>query len=156
MKKIITILTLLSWTLFVEAQTEKQTMSDIDKATTEIKSKLDIYTKVEKHTSADGYKFVFLNDKEIKVIIVKSIEPTIEKNVEWYYVNGTLSYCETNWVDIKSKKVVKHEKHYLNNGHLIAWVNIDNKLVENTSSEFKKLDDELNAYGTKLKSDALK
>jgi hypothetical protein len=156
MKTIITILTFLFFTLSVDAQTEKQTMLDIDKVATEIKSKLNTYNKIEKNNSVDGYKYVFLNENELKLITVKVIEPNTEKNVDWYYLNGVLTYTETKWFDIKSSKIVKHEKQYLNNGHLIGWVNSDNKLVDNTSSEFKSLEDELNAYGAKLKSDVLK
>jgi len=118
--------------------------------------KMEAFYEVEKIISEHGNKFVYLKDKELKLITVKAIEPTIEKNIEWYYVNGVLTYSETNWFDIQSKKLVKHEKQYLNNGHLIAWVNPENKLVDNASSEFKNLDAELNAYGVKLKSHALK
>lgn len=156
MKTIITFLTFFSWTLSIYSQTKTQTMLDIDKVTNEIKSKLNTYTKTEKNLTESAYKYIFLNDKELKLITVKTIESTIEKNVEWYYVNGVLTYSETNWFDIISKKRVKHEQQYLNNGRLIAWVSPEDKLVDITSLEFRNLDTELNAYGVQLKNDALK
>ena len=156
MKTIITFLTFFSWTLNVNAQTVKEIMLEIDKTTIEIKNNLNTYNKIEKNNSSDNYKNIYFNNKELKLISIKATEATLEKNVDWYYVDGVLTYSETNWLNIKTKKTIKHEKQYLKNGHLIAWINSDNNQVENTSSEFRSLETELTTYGEKLKSDIYK
>ncbi|MBK7573528.1 MAG: hypothetical protein IPI10_18745 [Bacteroidetes bacterium] len=156
MKTIITFLTFFSWTLNINAQTTKEIMLEIDKATIEINSNLKTYNKIEKNISADNYKNIYFNNKELKLISIKAIESSLEKNVYWYYIDGVLTYSETNWLDINTKKTIKHEKQYLKNGHLIAWINSNNNNVENTSSEFRSLETELTTYGEKLKSDIYK
>jgi outer membrane lipoprotein-sorting protein len=156
MKTIITFLTCITLTFSVYAQTEKQIMADIDKTITDIKSKINTFQKIEKGNTSKGYRFVFLKGKELQLITVRAIEENLEKNVEWYYVNGVLVYAETIWLDSKTKKVVKNEKTYLDNGHLIAWINPDGKLVDSNSSEFKTVETELTAYGIKIKNEALK
>ncbi len=152
----ITFLTCITLTFSVYAQTEKQSMLDIDKTITDIKSKISTFQKIEKVKTTEGYRFVFLKGKELQLITARQIEQNLEKNVEWYYVNGALVYAETIWLDSKTKKVVKNEKQYLDNGHLIAWINPEGKLVDNNSAEFKTVDTELTAYGIKIKNDALK
>jgi hypothetical protein len=156
MKTIITFLTLFSWKLNVNAQTAKEIMLEIDKATIEINSNLKTYNKIEKNISSDNYKNIYFNNKELKLISIKATESSLEKNVDWYYIDGVLTYSETNWLDINTKKTIKHEKQYLKNGHLIAWINSNNNNVENTSSEFRSLETELTTYGEKLKSDIYK
>ena len=153
MKTVVTLIAFFSWTVSINAQTETQPMADIDKAVKEIKSSRNTYQKIEKINTSDGMRLVFLKDKELKLIVVKALEPNTEKDVEWYYVKGQLVYTETNWVDVKTKATVFHEKCYLNNGHLIAWVNSKNEHVDNFSAEFKKMDTDLVAYGEKIKAD---
>lgn len=156
MKTGIIFLTCIALTFSVYAQTEKQTIADIDKTITDIKSKTSTFQKIEKVNTPEGYRFIFLKGNELQLITVRQIENNLEKNVEWYYVNGALVYAETVWLDNKTKKIVKNEKQYLDNGHLIAWINPEGKLVDNNSSEFKTVDTELSAYGIKIKNDALK
>jgi hypothetical protein len=156
MKTTIVFFTCIVLTFSVSAQTEKQTMLDIDKTINDIKSKISTFQKIEKINTNDGYRFVFLKDKELQLITVRQIEENVEKNVEWYYVNGVLIYAETIWLDSTTKKIVKNEKLYLDSEHLIAWINTENKLVDNNSSEFKTVSTELVAYGIKIKTEALK
>ena len=151
--KLLTILIILVATFFCRAQTE---INNIDNSVQDIKNELSTYKKIEKINSIDGTRFVFVRDNDLKVITVKALEPTTEKNVEWYYVDGQLIYCETNWLDTKTKNNIFNEKHYLHNGHLIAWTNSRDKTIEPASDEFKKMDTELVAYGIKIKDDALK
>ena len=131
-------------------------MAKIDKSIQDIKNKLNTYKKVEKINSQDGSRFVFLKDNELKLITVKALEPNTEKKVEWYYVNGQIAFTETNWFDTKTKNNIYNEKCYFSNGHLIAWVNPQNKLVDNSSNEFKKMDTDLSAYCLKIRDDAMK
>ncbi len=154
MKKIVVIVLCFICVNSFFAQTIKETKS-IDKAVKELQSKRNTFQKVEKINSDIGSKYVFLNNKEVKLIAVKSIETSIEKNVEWYYINGELAYCETNWLDIKTKTIIKHEKQYLKSGHLIEWIDSNTTAVNHSSPEFKKLDTALVAYGIKLKNQAL-
>lgn len=156
MKTIFTLLIFLGCTFSISAQTQKQSIADIDNSINGIKKEINSYQKIEKINNSDGNRFVFLKDKELKLITVKALETKLEKNVEWYYLNGQLAYCETNWVDTKTKAIVFHEKYYLNNCHLIAWFDSKNNLVDNSSAEFKKLGIDLVAYGEKIKNEATK
>jgi hypothetical protein len=154
MKKISLIIFYFVYTTSIFSQTTKE-VNAIDKAVNELKSKRHTFQKIEKINSDIGSKYVFLNNKDVKFITVKSIETTIEKNVEWYYINGQLAYCETNWLDVKTKTILHHEKQYLKNGHLIEWIDSNTSSVSPSSPEFKKLDTALVAYGIKLKNKAL-
>lgn len=154
MKKISLIILLFSCTISTFSQTSKE-INAINKAIKELKKKHTTFQKIEKINSDIGSKYVFLNNKEIQFITVKAIESTVEKNVEWYYIKGELAYCETNWLDIKTKTILRHEKQYLKNGHLIEWIDSNTSAVKPSSPEFKKLDTELVAYGVKLKNEAL-
>ena len=151
--KLLTILIAATMPFFCFSQTE---IEDIDKSVQGIKDNMPTLKKVEKINSKDGTRFVLLKDKDLKLITVKALEPTTEKNVEWYYVNGQLAYCETNWFDIKTKNNIFKEKCYLHNGHLISWTNSRDKTIDPSSDEFKKMDTYLVAYGAKIKDDALK
>ena len=155
MKTTITLLSFFIWTLTFYAQTDKIIL-DIDQATNEIKSKISSFRKIEKINNSEGSRFVFLKDKELQLITVQQIGPDVEKNVEWYYINGVLTYSETKWLDKKSQQIVFNEKEYLRNGHLIAWINSENKLVDSTRLEFKTIDTALAAYGIEIKNEALK
>lgn len=151
--KLLTILIAATMPFFCFSQTE---IKNIDKFVQDIKDNLSTLKKVEKINSKDGTRFVFLNDKDLKLITVKALEPTTEKNVEWYFIDGQLAYAETNWFDTKTKNNTFNEKCYLHNGHLISWTNSRNKTIDPASAEFKKMDTDLVAYGIKIKDDALK
>lgn len=151
--KLLALILLAATPFFCIGQTD---LKNIDKSIQGIKTNLPSFKKVEKINSKDGTRFVFLQDKELKLITVKALEPTIEKNVEWYFVDGQLSYCETNWFDTKTKNIVFNEKCYLHNGHLVSWTNSRDNTIDPSSDLFKKMDAELVAYGVKIKEDALK
>lgn len=135
------------------SQTE---VSTIDKSVQEIKAKQSSFKRVEKVNTNEGSRFVFLQDKELKLITVKTVDSGMEKNVEWYFLNGELAYCETNWIDTKTKNISFTEKCYLNKGQLISWANSKEKIIDPTSEIFQKMGAELTAYGIKLRGDALK
>ena len=156
MKKILTFLHGLILATSVYAQAEKKEIADIDSSVTTIKNKINTFRRIEKINTERGYRFVYIKDKELQLIAVKQVEPGVEKNVEWYYISGALVYSETNWYDTESKKILRHEKTYSKNGHLIAWIKPGNNLVDKTSSEFKTLDSALTTYGIQLKNAALK
>lgn len=148
-----TILAIVIAPFFCFSQTE---IKNIDNSVKDIKDKISTFKKVERINSKDGTDFVFLQDKELKLITVKALEPETEKNVEWYFINGQLAYSETNWFDTKTKNNIFNEKCYLHNGHLISWTNSRDKTIDPSSSEFKKMGTDLAAYGIKIKDEALK
>jgi uncharacterized protein YacL (UPF0231 family) len=131
-------------------------LKNIDKSVQDIKTNLPSLKKVEKINSKDGTRFVFLQEKELRLITTNALEPTTEKIVEWYFVEEQLAYCETNWFDTTTKNNIFNEKCYLHNGHLISWSNSRDKTIDAASDAFKKMDAELFAYGVKIKEDALK
>lgn len=131
-------------------------INEIDKAIQVVKSELRFLKKIERANSKDGTSYVFLQDNELKLITIKAIEPTTEKNVEWYFIDGELAYCETNWFDLNSMNTIFNEKCYLNKGHLILWTNSRDNSIDSASDEFKKMEVNLVAYGVKIKENALK
>jgi hypothetical protein len=131
-------------------------IKEIDESIQGIKNNKPALNKIEKINSKDETHFVFLKDKDLQLISVKSLEPTTEKNVEWYFIDGQLAYAETNWFDTKTKNNTFNEKCYLNKGHLISWTNSRDKTIDTSSDMFKKMDTELVAYGKKIKYEALK
>ena len=151
--KLLTILIAATMPFFSFSQTE---IKEIDKTVQGIKDNIPTLKKVEKINSKHGTRFVFLKDKDLKLITVKALESTTDKNVEWYFVDGQLAYAETNWFDTKTKNNIFNEKCYFHNGHLISWTNSRDKTIDPTSTEFKKMDADLFAYGVKIKDDALK
>ena len=151
--KSLTFLLLATSTLMCIGQTD---LKSIDKSVQDIKINLPAFKKVEKINSKDGSRFVFLQGNELKLITVQSLEPTIEKNVEWYFIDGQLAYCETNWVDTKTKTTIFSDTYYLHNGHLIFWANSRDNTIDPSSDRFKKTEAELVAYGVKIKEEALK
>lgn len=103
--------------LFCRAQAD---ISSIDKSVQDIKSRIPSFTKVEKLKTKEGLRIEFLQGREVQLITLKTIEQSIEKNVEWYYIKGELAYSETNWIDTRSKNKVFHEKCYLYKQHAVS------------------------------------
>lgn len=102
--------------LFCKSQAD---ISSIDRSVQDIKSRMPSFTRVEKIHTKESSRILFFQGKDVQLIRVKTIEQSIEKNVEWYYINGELAYSETNWIDTRSKNKVFHEKCYLYK-HLIS------------------------------------
>src|SRR5688572_17609296 len=115
MKQILILFMCFSFSLY-----SQQSLNRIEKLVAEIKSNIYSYQKIEKINSKEGTRFVYLNDKELKLIAVKSLEPDAEKNVEWFYAKGQITYIEVNWVSSPSGGNFYNEKCYFENGHLIA------------------------------------
>ncbi len=70
--------------------------------------------------------------------------------MSWFFADELLIYAETKWKDLKSGNVIMDEKNYFINNQLIAWINSENKLVDNTSAEFKDLDKRMRIYAVEL------
>jgi hypothetical protein len=87
----------------------------------------------------------------VQFIAVHQREKGVQKNVEWFYVNDSLVYAESNWINIRSLKSVKNEKLYLQKGHLVVWMNSQNVPAETSSADFREMDKSLAAYGIKMK-----
>lgn len=157
MKKFLTtIVTCLVLTHGVYSQTEKEQILKIDKAKLEIINNLNSYQKIEKYKDDISYKYVFLKDKELKLITLKTNDKNIEKRVSWYFVNEQLIFSEQIWINKESNEIINHEKFYTNNGNLIAWIKTDNTTEDTSSENFKYIDKELSAYAVKLQTESLK
>jgi hypothetical protein len=77
-------------------------------------------------------------------------EQDIDKMVMWYFLNRQLIYTEQTWTNVVSKKIVDNEKVYLNNGHIIAWLDSQNKEQEADAEKMKAYDVLLAAYADHL------
>ena len=138
------------------SQAEKPDTSDIHATILDTRRNIAQYKKVEKvHTPTDE-KFVYKDGEEIKLITIRTTDKGIEKNVAWFYSKGQLIYTEQYWLDPVTAKITDNEKFYLHKGQLIAWVNTENKLVDNSSSEFRTLESSLNKFGPKWRDDLAK
>lgn len=131
-------------------------ISSIDRSVQDIKNRMPSFTKVEKIHTKEGSRIIFLQGKDVQLITVKTIEQSIEKKVEWYYIKGELAYSETNWIDTRSKNKVFHEKCYLYKQHLISRAGSGSEPADPSSEEFKKTDAALTAYGASIRNEALK
>jgi hypothetical protein len=135
------------------AQTNKQQITDIDKARQEIRNNIQNFQKIEKVRDSTGSRYVYLKEKELQLITVNYRDKNVDKTVEWYFSNGQLIYSEQVWTEIKSNKTIDNEKFYLSNGHLISWTKED-IIVDNNSQEFMDVDAQLTTYASKLIEDA--
>lgn len=160
MRKYFTILlSALLLNIAAQAQTDKQKISSIDKIKEEIKNNLPTLTLSENLSVNDsignGYRRVYRKNAELKLIQVEYKEAgglgkNISKKVEWYFSNGTLIYSEVLWTDLSTNKVIDHQKLYLDDTHLIAWIKSGDVSVDANSKEFKETDANLRAYGMEL------
>jgi hypothetical protein len=150
-KKTLTLVFIFSQIYFSFSQTNP-TVKAIDKTIAEIKNNLRSYEKIEEINNGRGKKLAYRKNSETDLITVKSIEPTIEKNVSWYYYNNDYVFCEVYWINSDST-VLFHEKYYFNDAHLIGWIKTGNEEIEPSTREFKNLDNTgLYAYGMELKA----
>jgi hypothetical protein len=106
--------------------------------------------------SEQGIRSAFFENKNLQLIRVKAMDGALEKTTEWYYTDGQLVYCETNWYNPETKTNIFTEKCYLHKRHLIYWSNSRDKTIPSSSDAFKKMDAELFVYGEKIKAEALK
>lgn len=151
--KLLFVLITLQMPFFCLGQIE---ISNIDKYVQEVKNKLPSIEKIERINDTRGSNFAYFEGKNLKLIAVKSLDPTTEKNVEWYFVDGQLTYCETNWVDTQTRKNIFKEKLYLHCGNLISWTNSNSNTFCASSSEFKKMNIDLIEYSKKMIENASK
>jgi hypothetical protein len=134
---------------------QKSSIAVIDEAVALIKNNLETLQKEEKETSPEGYRHVYYNGDETKMIVVEE-NGKIEKNVAWYFKDKSLIYTETNWTDSATGKNLYREKTYHDKSGMIAWLNTDDTFVRATSDEFKKMNRQLGAEGRKLLEEAKK
>lgn len=131
------------------SQTNDQRIENIEKTIKEIKNNLNKYQKVEKLNDNNGIKYVYKDGNELKIISLVVNDSETNKSVEWYFANGQLIYSQQIWIDQKSNEIIDNEKCYLISGQLIAWTK-NNKTVDTTTEEFKKVNSELQAYAKVL------
>jgi len=119
----------------------------------------DRYRKTENINDSTGYKYVFRQDKELRIVMMDFKDKTqqgnyIDKKVEWNFLNGDLIYSEQVWTEIKTNKIIDKQQFYFNKynnaWYMAAWIKFDNKEVNPDSQEFKDKETQLVAYGLKL------
>lgn len=155
-KKILSLLLVFMFGGTAYSQTNETGITEIKKTVSEIKSNLYNYQKIHKTLDSINDKYIYLKGKDVQLITIKTTDAGIEKNVAWYYSQGQLIYTEQFWVDLHSKTVFDNETCYLQQGHLIAWVNNENEFMDTHSADFKSLDMKLGSFGQKWKEESLK
>jgi len=134
----------------VYVKSEKEQIAGIEKMKQVIVDKLDSYTKIEKYKDSISSKYYFFQDKELKLVVLKTIDNKLEKRVSWYFANGQLIFSEQIWIDDKTNRIINHEQFYTHSGHLIAWIKTDNTKEDTSSTGFKYIDKNLGAYAEEL------
>jgi hypothetical protein len=155
MKRIIlTIVTVFCLTIGIKAQTEQEQMITIDKQKTEIKNAINTYRKVVRFKDSLSYKYVYLKNKDLQMVNIWVKTDSLNKDVEWYFVNGKLVYSEQIWKSIKTNKVVDHKQFYLNDDKLFVGIGTNGKRIDPASKEFKEAMEGLAKYAEHLRDEA--
>jgi hypothetical protein len=153
MKKLFLLFVVLAFSKNISAQSATE-LKTIENNVTDIKKNVGTFQKIEKNKTQGGYTNVYIKGGEVQLIETRSIEPSLEKNGWYYYLNGQMIYTENNWGDVTGVSVLQ-EKCYLENNKLVAW-NKNGKTVNNTAPEFGQKESELVPYGQKLRSENIK
>lgn len=132
------------------AQLSSEEIDFIDGAREQIKNNMASYKKVEKFRDSSGAQYAFLENKILRMVQAKAREGTVDKKIEWYFLNNQLIYCEQVWTIVSTGQIFNNEKLYLKNGHLAVWLKTGNKPTPPTSPEFKETDFYLSDYGKQL------
>lgn len=136
---------------------DSEIIKNINKVREETLANINSYQKEEAFKDKDGtsFRYVYRQNKELKLIAVKTMDGNVEKRVSWYFNNGQLIFSEQIWTDNESNKLIDHEQFYTDYGNLIAMIKND-KPVATTSDEFKEVSKGLKSYAEKLKEQVSK
>lgn len=124
-------------------------LAKIDEIKLSIEHSKASYVKTEKIDSGSS-KYIYTKNHVLQLVIVDYKEQDIDKKVLWYFSNKQLVYTEQTWTNNVSNKIVDNEKIYLNNGHIIAWLDSQNKEQEADAEKIKAYDVLLAAYADHL------
>jgi hypothetical protein len=132
---------------------EKQVAARIDSIVREMRSNAWRYQIVEDINTNNSFSRYYYLDGELQMKRIH-LKDSIEKNVEWFFMNGELAFAETTWTETRSGMVTFHETYYLSNHALIAWIDSGNCPIDPTSPGFADLGKKLADYGTKIRMNA--
>jgi hypothetical protein len=152
MKKIILSLVLLAASSFSIAQKAADIGAQINQQVLMTQNDLATFKKVEKVNNAQGYNYQYFKGKELQMIEVKTVEPSVMKQVNLYFSNGKMIYSETQWIS-NSGDLVFSEKYYLTNGKLVRWTK-DGKDVDPNDQQFKDAETKIVQSGKKARQEA--
>ena len=154
MKTIIIILIFLFQSVSAFSQNDKQ-IASIDSTVLGIKNNIGNYKQEIKkwEDSSNNIRIIYRLKKTVKYCTFSYNDNNLLKSTYYYFSNGHLIFAETIWTDA-NLQIVYNEKYYLENGHLIQWINEDKKIVEKDSKEFKDMDKELSDVSKSWEKDA--
>ncbi len=127
--------------LYVKSNEEQ--IVAIDTMVQEIKTNLNNYTKSKAFKDSTSSSDFFLQENELKLVILKTNNDNIEKRVSWYFADRRLIFAEQIWIDNKTNALVDHEEFYQGMGRLLAWIKTDKTKEDPTSKDFKYIQDGL-------------
>ncbi len=84
--------------LVLMANDTEQQIRDIDKFRENIKNNISNFRKIEKYKDSLSYREIYVKDNVLLLVKVQQMDNKIEKNVEWYFLNGQLMYSEVKWI----------------------------------------------------------
>ena len=134
----------------VYIKSDEEQIVTIDKMVQEIKTNLNSYTKSKAFKDSISSSDFFLQDNELKLVIVKTNDENIEKRVSWYFADGRLIFSEQVWIDNKTNALIDHEEFYQGMGRLLAWIKTDKTKEDPSSKDFKYVKEGLLAQAERL------
>ena len=129
---------------------EESQVLKIERQKRSIDSAIPSYNKIEKSRDSLGYRIVYYDGKELRLIEVFYKENGIDKKASWYFNKGLLFYCESEWIRADGNRISDDEKYYLADEHLIKWIIGEND-VDTNSYGFLKAAKSIADYALKLK-----
>lgn len=93
----------------------------------------------------------YYNDtlSNIKIIEVKTVENSLQKQVKWYYYQNKYVYCAKIWQNAVTLNMVEKEEFFINDTTLLLWT-INDKPTDFNSNSNQELAINLIRYGKNL------
>ena len=133
----------------VYLESDEEIIAKIDLIKKELDGNIASLTEVEKTDSA-GYRYVYFDGHELKIIKSFYKENELYKSASWYFHKGRLIYAESFWTDESMITWFSDERLYFENEHLLQWI-IGNTIIDKSSAQFKKASEEIVSFALKLK-----
>lgn len=150
MKNVLVICFMLGFFIhYVNGQTPKDKLKEIDRLKDSIEANKESFTKTEKVNNGVDLKWVYKDNGGIVLIEVTTLDENLIKHVEWYFNQNRLCYAEQEWRIPIENKITDRQKFYISEGKLINWVK-NGLTVSPDCAEFKEVSAQLAAYAETL------
>lgn len=139
----------------VYSKSNEERIALIDQVTEAINADLINFTKTQEFSDSSNYKFIYKDEKELKLISIYSKVKDVSYVKEWYFQNEELIFAKQTSRVIEFDKVIDTERMYLDKENLFLWIQSGHK-VHPASEKFKETAGELREYADHLRVDNFK